>query len=168
MPGQGTEKGTSGSINQCGVIDHKAVLDVTLEHSLVGFIYLVCSNQFDVGDDAVLGTEIQHLLCFRDASDHRADNFVPRYTRKLRACPLGAHLVQIRMADATEGDIDLNIMGCRRAAIDLHRLKGFVASVSAIGLYKHGRDLKGFVGWTFSRWAKASCSAFHWITCLIL
>ncbi|MNE99525.1 hypothetical protein D3C80_1982210 [compost metagenome] len=76
--------------------------------------------------------------------------------------------MQIRMADTTKGDIDLNIMGCPLAAVDLHRLKGLVASVSTIGLYKHGRDLKGFVGWTFSRSAKTLCSAFRWITCLIL
>jgi len=99
---------------------------------------------------------------------YATDNFVTRYARKLRACPLGAHLVQIRVADTTEGDIDLNIMGCRFAAVDLQQLKGFVASVSAIGLYKHGRDLKGFVEWTFSRSTNALCSAFRLITCLIL
>jgi hypothetical protein len=115
--------------------------------------------------DQIADFEIRYMCAHRR---YTTDNFVPRYTRKLRACPLGSHLVQIRMADAAEGDIDLNIMGCRLAAIDLHRLKGFVASVSAIGLYKHGRDLKGFVGWTFSRSAKALCSAFRWITCLIL
>jgi hypothetical protein len=53
------------------------------------------------------------------------------------------------MADATEGDIDLHIMGGRRAAVDLHRLKGFVASVGAVGLYKHGNILNRFVVATF-------------------
>ncbi|VVM36361.1 hypothetical protein PS862_02796 [Pseudomonas fluorescens] len=128
---------------------------------------MLCSAQKSdaTHTDQITDFEVRNMRAHRR---YTADNFVPRYAGKLRACPLGAHLVKIRMADATEGDVDLNIMGCRRAATDLHRLKGFVASVSAIGLYKHVRDLKGFVGWTFSRSAKALCSAFRWITCLIL
>lgn len=64
-------------------------------------------------------------------------NFVPRYAGELRACPLSAHLVQVGMANAAKGDIDLNIMGGGSTATDLHRLKGFVARLSTIGLYKH-------------------------------
>ncbi|MNP52226.1 hypothetical protein D3C76_1466020 [compost metagenome] len=71
---------------------------------------------------------------------------MPRYAGELRACPLGTHLMQIRMADTTKGDIDLYVMGSRCAAADLQRLKRFVARVSTIGFYKHGKVLSGGVG----------------------
>ncbi|MNF15079.1 hypothetical protein D3C80_2175330 [compost metagenome] len=54
--------------------------------------------------------------------------------------------MQIRMADTTKGDIDLYVMGSRCAAADLQRLKRFVARVSTIGFYKHGKVLSGGVG----------------------
>ncbi|MNT82736.1 hypothetical protein D3C72_2225060 [compost metagenome] len=79
---------------------------------------------FAAVDDATDADQITDFeVCnMRAQRRYTTDNFVPWYAGKLRACPLGAHLVQIRMADATEGDIDLNIMGCRRAAVDLQRL----------------------------------------------
>lgn len=77
------------------------------------------------------------------------DNFVARHARELCACPLGAHLMQIRMADATEGDINLDVMGRGCTAVDLHGLKGFVASVGTVGLYKHGNVLNEFFGRPF-------------------
>jgi hypothetical protein len=57
--------------------------------------------------------------------------------------------MQIRMADAAEGDVDLHIVGGRGAAVDLHRLKRFVASVGTVGLYKHGNILNRLVVWPF-------------------
>jgi hypothetical protein len=43
-------------------VDHEAVLHVALEHALVGFVDLVGADHLDVGDDAVFGAEVEHLL----------------------------------------------------------------------------------------------------------
>jgi hypothetical protein len=59
--------------------------------------------------------------------------------------------MQVGVADAAEGDVDLDVMGRRGAAIDLDRLKGFVARVGTVGLYKHGNVLDGSVGQPSSR-----------------
>ncbi|GID07460.1 hypothetical protein TMM008_46620 [Pseudomonas sp. 008] len=98
-----------------------------------------CSERHNVGAHRV-GQLDAHVAQATNA-DH-ADFLA----RKLRACPLGAHLVQVRMADAAKGDIDLNVMGGGCTANDLQRFKGLVARMSTIGLYKHGRVLNGFVG----------------------
>jgi hypothetical protein len=99
---------------------------------------------------------------------HATDDLVPRYARKLCAGPFGAHLVQVGMADATKRDIDLHIMGGRRAALDLHRFKGFVARVGAVGLYKHGNILDRFVVRHCFFSSAAGTSAFLCNPCLIL
>lgn len=56
------------------VIDHEAILDVAIEHALVCFIDLIRANHFNIRDDVVLGTEIQHFLTSsaRDAITVRA------------------------------------------------------------------------------------------------
>ena len=53
-------------------VDHEAVFHVTLDHSFVGVVDLIAADQFDIGDDAVFGAEVQHLLRFRNTADHRA------------------------------------------------------------------------------------------------
>ena len=50
-------------------IDNEPVLNVALQHALVGRIDVGHGNQLDVGGDAVLCAEIQHFLGFPDASD---------------------------------------------------------------------------------------------------
>jgi hypothetical protein len=60
------------------------------------------------------------------------------------------------MADAAEGNVDLHIVGGGGAAVDLHRLKGFVASVGAVGLYKHGNILNRLVVWPLLRYCRAA------------
>ena len=59
-------------VGERGAIDHEAVLDVALEHALVGCVDLLDRDHLDVGDDAVLGAEVEHLLGLRDAADERA------------------------------------------------------------------------------------------------
>ncbi len=44
------------------------------QDSLVGFIHLLDRNQFNVGLDIVRGAEVEHLLGFTDAPDHRASD----------------------------------------------------------------------------------------------
>jgi len=102
-------------------------------------------TMFAAVDDATDTNQIADFEIRNTRADRRytTHNFVPRYAGKLRARPLGAHLMQVRMADAAEGDIDLNVMCGGEAAFDLQRLKGFVARMSTIGVYKHGRILDG-------------------------
>ena len=63
-----------------------------------------------------------------------ANDFVAWYTGKLRALPLGAHLVQVRVANTAEGNVDLHIVGARSTASDLQRFEGFVAGIGAISV----------------------------------
>lgn len=57
-----------------GAVDNEAVFHVAFNHSLPGLVNLIAANQLNIGDDAVLGAEIKHLLGFRDAADHRPGN----------------------------------------------------------------------------------------------
>jgi hypothetical protein len=42
------------------------------------------------------------------------------------------------VAHAAEGDIDLDVVGARRAAGDVDGLEGFIGGLGAIGFYSHG------------------------------
>src|SRR5690606_12618875 len=64
-------------------------------------------------------------------------------TGKLRAGPLGTHLMQVRVADAAVEDVDLHIMRARRAADDLHGFDRLGAGVGAIGVDGHGGTPSG-------------------------
>src|SRR5436190_15952539 len=52
-------------------VDGKAILHVGLEQSLVGFVYFLNWNDFDVGRDVMLAAKIEHLLGLGDAADCR-------------------------------------------------------------------------------------------------
>lgn len=71
---------------------------------------------FAAVDDATDADQITDLEIRDVRADSRntTDNFVPRYARELRTGPFRPYLVQVGMADATERDVDLHIMGGRR------------------------------------------------------
>ena len=71
------------------------------------------------------------------ALPHHPDDFVARHTGMLGAFPFGPHLVQVGVADATVGDVDLDVMDAGGAAGDLERFERFVGGVGAIGFHKH-------------------------------
>ncbi len=125
---------------------------------------------FAAVDDATDADQITDLIVRHMCADggNATDDFMPRYAWELCTGPFRAHLVQIRMADATKGDIDLHIMGGRRAAVYLHRFKGFVARVGAVGLYKHGNILDRFVVRHCFFSGASGTSAFLCNPCLIL
>lgn len=50
-------------------VDDEAIVDVVPLHALEHAIDILHRDHFDVGDEAVLGAEVQHLLRFRDAAD---------------------------------------------------------------------------------------------------
>jgi hypothetical protein len=50
-------------------IDNEAVLHVPFEKAFVSLVDLLNFDQFDIGSDAVIGAEIEHLLSFLDAAD---------------------------------------------------------------------------------------------------
>ncbi len=50
-------------------INHKAVLDVPFQQTLVGLVDLLNFDQFDIGGEAVIGAEIEHLLSFPNPAD---------------------------------------------------------------------------------------------------
>src|SRR5882757_4778285 len=64
--------GWKGSLLQRSEVDDEAVFHIALQHALVGLVDLLHRNHFDVGDDAMLGAVVEHLLCFLDAADERA------------------------------------------------------------------------------------------------
>src|SRR5258707_11048883 len=57
-------------------IDDEAVLYVALEQAIISFIDLLDFDEFDIGSDAVLGAEIEHLLGLANAADGRAGEAV--------------------------------------------------------------------------------------------
>lgn len=50
-------------------IDHKPVLHIALEEPFVCLVDLLNSDEFNVGRDAFVGAEIQHLLRLANAAD---------------------------------------------------------------------------------------------------
>jgi hypothetical protein len=54
---------------QRGHIDDEAVLDVAFEQALVRLVNLRNFDQLDIGGDAVIGAEIEHLLSFLNTAD---------------------------------------------------------------------------------------------------
>jgi hypothetical protein len=44
------------------------------------------------------------------------------------------------MANATIGDIDLDVVRARRAPGDVHRFERFVGGISAKGFHSHGKS----------------------------
>ncbi len=50
-------------------INHKPVLHVAFEQALVSLVDLLNFDQFDIGGEAVIGAEIEHLLRFLNAAD---------------------------------------------------------------------------------------------------
>ena len=91
-------------------------------------------------DQTAHAHDIAHLeagdLC-PDGADV-TDDFMARNAGVKRAAPFGADLMQVGMADAAIGDVDLHIARTYRAPFDRHGFKGFVASRGAIGKESHG------------------------------
>jgi hypothetical protein len=46
--------------------------------------------------------------------------------------------MQVRVADAAVGDVDLHVMRTWGAALDVHRFEGFVARMGTVGFCRHG------------------------------
>ena len=55
-----------------------------------------------------------------------ADDLVAGHAGIERAAPFGADRVQVGMADAAKGDVDLDVVRAGRAALDVHRLERLV------------------------------------------
>src|SRR5262249_42750018 len=54
---------------QRGHVDDEAIFYVALQQALVRGVDLLDGNHFDVGGDAVIGAEVEHLLRFADTTD---------------------------------------------------------------------------------------------------
>src|SRR3954454_4552215 len=50
-------------------VDDEAVFHITFQHALVSLVDLLNGDDLDVGDDPVLGAEVEQLLGLRDAAD---------------------------------------------------------------------------------------------------
>jgi len=53
-------------------INREAVLHISLEQSLVGFVDLPDRDDFDIGGDVVFAAKVEHLLGFGNTADGRA------------------------------------------------------------------------------------------------
>src|SRR5690606_38846540 len=90
-------------------------------------------------DDAAHAHQVARLEAGDLRADlrHPADDLVPGHAGKQGAGPLGAHLVQVRVADAAVGDLDADVPRPGRATGDLDRLQRPVAGVGAPCFYAH-------------------------------
>jgi len=63
-------------------------------------------------DDAADADEIGDLEAghLRANGRHATDDFVSGHAGEQRAFPLGAHLMEVGVTDAAEGDVDLHVM----------------------------------------------------------
>jgi hypothetical protein len=100
--------------------------------------------------DRVADGELRHLAA--DGADV-ADDLVAGHAGIFRPAPFGADGVEVRMADAAPGDVDLDVLRAGRAAVDVHRLERLVGGVRAIGFDGHASILSGA-----SRPTMASCA----------
>src|SRR5690606_24837740 len=76
--------------------------------------------------------------CYRISDGgHFADNFMAGDAGIQGALPFGTHLMQVGMAHAAIGDLDLDIVGTRCAALDIDGFKRLVRSVGAVGSGGH-------------------------------
>src|SRR5690606_11574015 len=97
----------------------------------------------DLGAATVDDAAHAHQVALLEAGDlradlgHLADDFVPGHAGEQGAGPLGAHLVQVRVADAAVGDSDAHVLRPGGAAGDPDRLQRTVAGVGAPGFYVH-------------------------------
>src|SRR3978361_2013346 len=55
-----------------GGVDDEAVADVARHHALPRLVDLIGRDDLDLGAEAVLRAEVEHLLRLRDTADHRA------------------------------------------------------------------------------------------------
>ena len=60
---------TSGRSEGAGV-NHEAVADIALDHSVPGFIDVVSLNDLNIGHDGVLRCEVEHLLKLCHRANH--------------------------------------------------------------------------------------------------
>src|SRR3984885_10838908 len=54
---------------QCPHVDYEAIFHVAFEHACVGLLNVLHGDHLDIGHDAPLRAEIQHLLRLGDATD---------------------------------------------------------------------------------------------------
>jgi hypothetical protein len=91
--------------------------------------------------DQVADLEAGDVLADRG---YAADDLVTWYAGVERARPLGAHLMQVGVADATIRDVDLDVVVARCASDDIERFERLVGGMGAIGFYGHGNSFTCF------------------------
>ena len=133
-------QGVAGCVGGGSVVgaDHPA-LAVLLEAFVAGAARLAAS------DHAAHADEIPDLEAASVCSHggHPPDNLVPGNAGKQGAGPFRAHGVQVRMADAAVGDVDLHVTRSRRTPFDRHGLQRLVGGLGAVGFGRHRRILSG-------------------------
>src|SRR6201996_4734477 len=114
------------------VVEDEAVLDVVAEDAVVGFVELVVGGELDVGDDTLVGAEVEHLLGFFHAANGGACEGAA--VRKQREWRDGERLVG--EADEAEGGVELEQ---REVGVDVVRGGDAVEDeVEAAGVLLHG------------------------------
>jgi hypothetical protein len=84
--------------------------------------------------DRVADLEAGHVAA--DGAD-LADDLVAGDAGIERARPFGTDCVQVGMADAAKGDLDLDVARAGRTAVDVERLERLVGGMGAIGFDGH-------------------------------
>ena len=90
-------------------------------------------------DDAADADQIAHLEAEHARPDGRdaPHDFVPRHARVQGAGPFRAHLMDVGMAHAAKGDVDLHVVRPGGAARDVERLQWRLPGMGTIGLDVH-------------------------------
>jgi hypothetical protein len=89
--------------------------------------------------DQIAGLETRHV---RAHGGHAADDLVARHAGIQGAGPFGTHLVQVGMAYAAVGDLDLHVMRARGAARDVHGPERQVRRMGSVGFDGHGDSFR--------------------------
>lgn len=128
-------QGVAGRIMRRAIVgEDLAVLAILLQARVAGRAMMATVDQA-ADADRVADLELGH----RTADGRNvADDFVPGHAGVQRVGPLVAGLVQVGMADAAVGDVDLDVVRPRLAANNVERRQRRVSGVGAIGFYCHG------------------------------
>jgi hypothetical protein len=111
-------------------------------------------------DEAADTDRVADLEAFHVRADRAdvADDLVARHAGIPRAAPFRARRVQVGVADAAIGDLDLHVACAGRAALDVDGFERFVGGVRAVGFGRHGLSLGSRGGGADRPQRAAGCS----------
>src|SRR3954468_1185586 len=124
----------TGRIRDSAVVGRDETVLAVLLETLRARAAVLAAVDHAADADRIADLELRDVAA--DRSD-LADDLVSRHARIERARPLGAHRVEIGMADAAIRDLDRDVARARFAPLDVDRFERLVGGVGAIGFDGH-------------------------------